>query len=111
MLLAMIPGYSFLKGVTEGLRAGEEQSRDFIPVIAKFDDNAQIAFEIERTADGNVVIFLPGCPDPWSGSVVLMTDKQVTPLQLTVNEAVRNIRTLGRGTASYAAEGRLGSLR
>jgi uncharacterized membrane protein len=99
-LLAALPGYAFVKGMTDGLRESEEQSRNFVPVMASFDDNAQLAFEVERSEDGAVVVYLPGCPDPWSGSVVTMTEDRVTPVQMTVSEAVRAIRTLGSGTSA-----------
>ena len=101
-LLTILPGYSFIKGVTDGLRTSEEQSRDFVPVVAHFDDNAQLAFEVERTPKDQVVLYLPGCPDPWSGSVIYMPADRVEPVQMSVNEALRNIRALGRGSSKFA---------
>ena len=85
--------------MTDGFKQSEEQSRDFVPVIARFDDNAQIAFEVERTGHDEVVVYLPGCPDPWSGSVVYMKPDRIEPLPMSVSEAVRTIRTLGRGSS------------
>ena len=70
-------------------------------MIVKFDDNAQIAFEIERSERGNVVIYLPGSPNPWSGSVVYFEEDRVERLDMTVPEAINNIRHLGRGSAKY----------
>lgn len=101
-LTAVMPGYSFIKGVTEGLRISEEQSRSFVPCVVHYDDNSQLAFEVERTPKGRVVIYLPGCPDPWSGSVIYMTEDRVEPIEMTVNEALKNIRTLGRGSSKYS---------
>ena len=65
--------------------------------ITRFDDSWQLVFEIERLADGKVVVFLPGSPDPWSGSVCVVSDDRVTPLDLTVNSAANLMKRLGRG--------------
>ena len=53
--LLVIPAYAFIKGVTDSLISSEEAAKAFVPVIVKFDDNAQMAFEIERSEGGNVV--------------------------------------------------------
>jgi len=100
-LLFAIPGYTFVKGMTDSLNSSEEAAKAFVPVIAKFDDNAQIGFEIERTEKGNVVVYLPGSPNPWSGSVVYVNADRVEMLDMTVAEAINNIRHLGRGSAKY----------
>jgi len=96
--LTSIPGYGFIKGMTEGL-AGREGSEALKPVLAKFDDASQVAFEIERNPDGRVVVYVPGAPDPWSGAVFVMTADRVEPLEASMHAAVKNIRTLGRGTS------------
>ena len=102
--LLVIPAYAFIKGVTDSLISSEEAAEAFVPVIVKFDDNAQIAFEIERTERGNVVIYLPGSPNPWSGSVVYLEEDRVERLDMTVPEAINNIRHLGRGSAKYGEQ-------
>jgi uncharacterized membrane protein len=102
--LLVIPAYSFVKGVTDSLINSEEAAEAFIPVIVKFDDNAQIAFEIERTEKGNVVIYLPGSPNPWSGSVGYFEEDRVERLNMSVPDAINNIRHLGRGSAEYGKQ-------
>jgi uncharacterized membrane protein len=87
--------------MTDSLNSSEEAAKAFVPVIVKFDDNAQIGFEIERTEKGNVVVYLPGSPNPWSGSVVYVNADRVEMLDMTVAEAINNIRHLGRGSAKY----------
>jgi uncharacterized membrane protein len=70
------------------------------PVAARFDDSWQVAFEIERIEDGKVVLFLPGAPDPWAGSVCVVTKDRVSPLDLTVTSAVNLMKRLGKGTTA-----------
>jgi uncharacterized membrane protein len=98
-----LPGYGFVKGFTESLARSDEASRSFAPVVARFDDNAQIAFEVERTGSGQVVVYLPGAPNPWGGSVVYMSADRIEPLDLSMTDAIRNIQRLGRGSAGYAS--------
>ena len=98
--LQAIPGYSFIKGFTDSMSSTEEAAESFLPVLVRFDDNAQLAFEVERTGD-NVVVYLPGAPNPWSGSVAYFNVDRVKRLEMTVSQAVRNIQRIGRGSAGY----------
>jgi uncharacterized membrane protein len=99
--MTSIPGYAFVKAMTEDVHPGPESGGNFIPVISRFDDNAQISFEIERTPDGQVVVYLPGAPNPWSGSVVLLDQERVQKLDQSASDVIRSIRSLGRGAAKY----------
>jgi uncharacterized membrane protein len=75
-------------------------------VAMRFDDCWQIGFEIERIEGGTVAVFLPGSPDPWSGSVCIAEADRVTPLDLPVAAVVNMARRLGRG-ANEALRDRL----
>jgi len=99
-----VPGYGFVKGFTDSIAQSDEESRGFKPVVARFDDNAQIAFEVERTPSGQVVLYLPGAPNPWGGSVVYVGADRVEPLDMSMPEAIRNIQHLGRGSAAHASQ-------
>lgn len=99
--MASIPGYTFIKGMAESLHQGKNDAGNFTPVISRFDDNAQISFEIERTSDGQVVVYLPGAPNPWSGTIVYLDQSRVQKLDMSVSEAIRSIQMLGRGSAKY----------
>ncbi len=99
--LSSVPGYAFVKGFADSMSRSEEQAKSFIPVIARFDDNAQISFEIERTPEGSVVVYLPGAPNPWSGTVVYLDQSRVEKLDMSVSDAIKSIQALGRGSAKY----------
>ena len=60
-------------------------------------------FEVERVSGGYVVVYLPGAPNPWSGSVAYLTEDRVEPLDLAPQDAIKNIRVLGRGSAKFAS--------
>lgn len=99
-LLAALPGYAFVKGFGDNLRRSDEISENFIPVSVQFDDYLQLAFEIEREPNGKVALYLPSAPNPWSGTVVYVDPERVIRLSITLNEALKNIRMLGKGSAT-----------
>jgi len=97
-LLIVVPGYSALKGRVTGNIGSDADEIKLAPIVAKLDDTSQIAFEVERLDDGNVVVFMPGAPDPWAGSVVILTADRVVPLALDHRSAAATLKALGRGT-------------
>ncbi len=40
---------------------------------------------------------VPGVPNPWSGTLVYVSPERAKPLPITLTEALRNIRSLGKG--------------
>jgi uncharacterized membrane protein len=48
-----------------------------------------------------VVVYLPGAPNPWSGSVAYFNSERVKRLEMSVTQAVKNIQGIGRGSADY----------
>ncbi|MEJ2032496.1 MAG: hypothetical protein P8Y63_05565 [Deltaproteobacteria bacterium] len=102
--LQFFPGYTFIKGLTGGW-AGDKEKEQLTPVLAKFDDYWQLAFRVERLADGRLVLFLPGTPDPWSGSLVIVDEERVQPIGQSMAATVRNLRALGRGTDGLLSTG------
>ena len=96
-VLGKIPAYEFLKAKTQSVLRFEE-TEEIRPAMARFGDHWQLAFEIERIEAGKVVLFLPGAPDPWSGSVCVVTEDRITPLDLTVKSTVNLMKRLGKGT-------------
>ena len=98
---ALYPRYTVIKAMTLGLGlGGTTGSAAFRPALVSFDDHQLLAFEVERLADGRVVVFLPGSPDPWSGSVVLVPSDRVAALPIDVGALNRSLKRLGSGTAA-----------
>jgi uncharacterized membrane protein len=94
-VLWRLPGYGFVKGLTEGL--DKHAAAAMRPVLIRFDDAAQLAFEVERLADDRRVVYLPGSPDPRAGSVMVMTGERVEPVPMSFLAAMTSLRALGRG--------------
>ena len=83
---------------------GEQSEAAFKPVLVRFDDLAQLAFEIERGPDDLVTVYLPGSPDPWSGSVAQVTADRVDALTGEFPPMIKSFRKFGRGSTDLLAE-------
>ncbi len=98
MLLELFPRYTFIKSMSESLGV-ETADKILKTVLVHFDDQSQIAFEVERH-DEWVVVYLPGSPDPWSGAVSLVKPERVQHLDTDFKTAVKCMRLAGRGATS-----------
>lgn len=104
LLLGAIPGYVFVKGLAENIQQNEAMASSFVPVLVAFDDYCQVAFETHRASGGSVAVYLPGAPNPWSGSVVLVREDRVKRLAVSVTETLKILRALGKGSDDLKAE-------
>ena len=103
VLLHVFPGYGWIRGVTSNV--GVEESEGFLkPVLARFDDQSQIGFEVDRTEDGLVAIYLPGAPDPSGGTLSYVTADRVQPIDVGAQTVITKFKKLGRGSATMLGE-------
>jgi len=103
-LLLFFPGYSYLKSLTSSFTDERDEGKVLKPIIAKLDDQSQLAFEVEHADDGTVVVYVPGAPDSRSGNVVYLTPDRVEPLDITFGEVTRSLRQYGRGSVVWLSE-------
>jgi uncharacterized membrane protein len=95
-ILKKIPFYSFVKSITESI-SGISSKESLKPVLLEFDDNSQLGLEVERIEGGNIVVFVPGSPNPWSGSVLVMKSNRVKSLGITFAQAIKLMHDFGQG--------------
>ena len=69
-------------------------------VLVSFDDHQLFAVNVERLADGRVFVFLPGAPDPWAGSVGLVTQERMTGVPVEIGTLHPMLQGIGRGSAA-----------
>ena len=96
-VLSKIPVYGLLKSKIDAI-VQPEKAEGMEPVLARFDDSWQIAFKVERIQGGVVALYLPGAPDPWSGSVCFVTEDRIQPLELTLLPVLKTLKGLGKGS-------------
>jgi uncharacterized membrane protein len=97
-LQTLYPRYSVIKAMSQGLH-GALGKKVLKPVLASFDDNQLIGFDIERLDDGRVVLYVPGAPDAWSGNVLLVAPERVQSLDIDAGDLAKSLQGLGLGMA------------
>lgn len=96
-LVDIIPSYAVFKALVGSASSDEELAARLKPVLARFDDYEQIAFEIQH-GETQSVLFLPGAPSAWSGSTVIADNSRITPLNIPIHQTTKLLRTFGRGS-------------
>lgn len=97
-VLDKIPAYALMKAKTGSVLTPED-TQEMKPVLIRFDDSWQVGFEVEKMPDGKSLIFLPGAPDPWSGSVCAVTGDRLQPLPINIKEVNALMKRLGKGSS------------
>lgn len=96
-LLSNLPGYSFMKNMGEEA-AGKAPTEKYQSVLVRFDDSWQLGFLVERTPGGHGVVFVPGSPSPWTGSVVIVDEDRITLIDKATASCTKCLQSLGEGT-------------
>lgn len=96
-VLSNLPGYEFFKGMGESL-LGIEKEGAYPVVLVRFDDNWQIGFRVDQLERGLVAVFVPGAPNPQSGSVYWMTPDRVTLAEIPPTAMLKCLNRLGAGS-------------
>jgi uncharacterized membrane protein len=102
-LVMIFPKYAIYKDILAGNIGGDSHSPTLLPVTIQFDDSIRIGYEAGRTEGGLVIVYLPGSPDPWLGSVVLVQPGQIQPLDVDFNETSAICERLGRNSQRLLA--------
>jgi len=96
-LVLAVPGYAIIKEMIAGIADKDGGHSNVLPVLVRFDDYEQIAFQIEASEE-RCTIFLPDSPDGRSGASVIVDASRVTPLNLQSHQIISLMRALGRGS-------------
>lgn len=102
-LVMVFPKYAIYKDIVAGNIGGDALAPSLVPVTVRLDDCLRIGYEAGRTSRGLAIVYLPGSPDPWMGSVVLAEPDRVEPLDVDFNETAAICERLGRGSVELLA--------
>lgn len=100
-LLMLFPRYAIFKEQLTGNIGGEVLHNRLKPVLVEMPEGQRFAMEVERGLvddTSRVTVFLPGSPDPWSGSVVVVESCRVKRLDVPFAHAIATSEQLGRGS-------------
>ncbi len=97
--LLAFPGYALFKARLTGNIGSDLDKRTLSPVLVELGPKSQIGFVVERMTEGRVAVFLPGAPDPWSGSIIFVHEDRTKPLNTDMRQMMQIFETLGRGSS------------
>jgi uncharacterized membrane protein len=100
-LMLLIPGYAYLKSVTEGIAGAEGETNALKPVMVRFDDQLQIGFEVERPCEQLVAVFFPDAPDPRAGAISFINADRIEPIDDNFIGVLGCLKRFGKGSSKY----------
>jgi uncharacterized membrane protein len=99
-LAESLPGYGLFRGLTLGVTGGGA-NHAVKPALVGSDDNLAFGIIIER-ANGFSTIFIPSAPSATSGSVHIMLDRNVRPLDIPLRKVLSSMSHYGEGAINLA---------
>jgi len=96
-----VPLYLVLHNLAAGLvERGEEKTMIPAQITVDSPGLTQLGLIVEQHADGSATVFLPGSPNPSSGTVVVVDAERIRELHVPVPSVFKCVGSWGHGTAA-----------
>jgi uncharacterized membrane protein len=96
-LLSKVPGYDMIKS-TGASFVGFEENSAYKTVLARIEDAWQYGFLIEEIEGDQCAVYIPGAPNPMSGSVYILENNRIKKTNIPLSAAMKSLRGLGKGS-------------
>jgi len=96
-LLSKVPGYDMIKNMGESF-VGFEGNTSISTVLARIEDAWQYGFLIEEIEGEQYAVYVPGAPNPMSGSVYILEKARIKKTNIPLQAAMKSLRGLGAGS-------------
>jgi len=96
-LLSKVPGYEMIKNMGESF-IGFEGNTSISTVMVRIEDAWQYGFLIEEIEGEQYAVYVPGAPNPMSGSVYILEKTRIKKTNIPLNAAMKSLRGLGAGS-------------
>jgi uncharacterized membrane protein len=101
-LLSKIPAYDYLKQESASA-LGVAEIAEHPVVFVPMEGGWQLGVQTGTVSDGLVSVFVPGAPDPHSGSVFFFSTDTVQPAGVKLVAALNCLRRCGAGASEIGA--------
>ena len=102
-LLSKIPGYDYLKQESASA-LGVAEIAELPVVFVPMEGGWQLGVQTETLSEGLVSIFVPGAPDPHSGSVFFFPTDTIRPAGIKMATALSCLRRCGARSSALGAK-------
>jgi uncharacterized membrane protein len=114
-LLLAFPRYAIVKGQLSGKFGADVHKQQFNPVFIEGSDNlVRLGIEVERSSEQMLTVYIPGSPDPWTGSIAIVHQSRVRRAPIDFLAAFTCMEHLGKdlqATTKYSSFSTLDSTR
>jgi len=100
-LMKVYPKYGIYKDLLAGNFGGEENAPTLSPVLVRREGCLYPAFQADRLASGLIVVYFPGSPDTWNGSLALVGPDRVQALDVSFKQLIDIYERLGRESSLH----------
>ena len=97
-----IPGYDLFRSLTQQL-AGRGDERKWKPALVELGTSVVVAFIIEDIGDGRYAVFVPSVPSPVVGSVHILRQERVHPVNVSFAQTFQALSQWGSGVKKLVA--------
>ena len=109
-VLSKIPAYEYLKQESASA-LGVAEIGELPVVFVPMEGGWQLGVQTETLSNGLVSIFVPGAPNPHSGSVFFFSTDSVRPAGIKLAAALNCLRRCGAGASALGASWPSGDVR
>ncbi len=102
-LITVFPKYAIYKDLLAGNLKHDSDGPSLTPVLVECPEGFRIAMLADRIDGGFAVVYFPGAPDTWIGSVVIVPETKVHSTTLDFNETLGVFERLGRDSRGVLA--------
>jgi uncharacterized membrane protein len=101
-VLVKIPGYTVVRSLTQQL-AGQGRENVWRPALAEIEEGLVPAFIIEEIRDGRYTVFVPSVPSPFMGSIYILRQERVHPVNASFIQTFQVLSRWGEGAKDLMA--------
>ncbi len=104
-LLRRTPGYSLVKETVAQFLGNKKSPFSSVALARIFGNDTLVSvFVTDTHADGSHTVFMPTGPNPTSGNIYHLAAKNVFPVDVSVEDAMRSIISCGAGSSTLIAK-------
>lgn len=96
-ILGPLPGYRVIMAYLNSLEVYESSGEKMVPVLVTLEQHQKLGFEVERSGEDRVVVYLPDAPSFISGNVVVVSANQVAKLPVSPGSVKDSMEQFGYG--------------
>ena len=102
MLLFKIPGYKTVKEITEQISGKQKGLFKKVALISVGNTGVSATgFVVDEIDEAHSTVFIPCGPNPTTGFILHVENKDITVLDISVESAMKTIISCGAGSAKF----------